>query len=84
MIGHKVKLCCVLIGFLVQYGGGQGQVLIPPTITGNPLFPLLFPLGKYYFTHDSVLALTCKASGSPEPDITWYKRGQFGEERLWI
>ena len=81
MIGHKVKLCCVVIGLLVQYGRGQGQVLIPPTITGNPLFPLLFPLEKYYFTHESTLTLTCNASGNPEPDITWYKRGQFGEVR---
>ncbi len=61
------------------YGQDQGHTptVLPPIITGSPL-----PDGssnKYFESEESV-TLKCNASGTPKPDITWYKRSLSGRE----
>ncbi len=69
----------LILGIILHARGqGQGytQTVLPPVITASP-----FPDGsinRYFKSGDSV-TLKCNASGTPKPNITWYKKG-FSEE----
>ncbi len=70
-----------LILTIVLHANGQDQghtpTVLPPIITGSPL-----PDGSSskYFASENSVTLRCNATGSPKPEITWYKRGFIGEE----